>query len=185
MLHDITFAIWFLLPAACANVAPVIAARVPHVRRWNTPVDGGRTFRGKELFGTHKTWRGLIAGMVISTLIFGLQQSLASEYGWADTLSGTTNYTALPVWLLGPLFGLGALGGDMIESFFKRQRDIPSGQTWIPFDQIDYIIGAVAVSLPFVLLSPAQYVWIFVVWFVIHLLATYCGWRLGLKVSPV
>jgi len=83
------------------------------------------------------------------------------------------------------LFAIGALGGDAIESFFKRQRNIKSGGSWVPFDQLDYIIGSVLVSLFFVILTPMQYVWIFIVWFILHLLASYLGYLVGLKKDPI
>jgi CDP-2,3-bis-(O-geranylgeranyl)-sn-glycerol synthase len=178
MVHDILFSLWFLLPAAAANVAPILSKVVPLLSRWDLPLDFGRSFRGKELFGTHKTWRGLVCGIVAATLVFWLQHIAISHFGWARSFS-------LPSLILGPLFGLGALGGDAIESFFKRQRGIKSGKSWIFFDQLDYIIGGVLVSLPFVILKPMQYVWILILWFLIHLITSYLGWMVGLKEGPI
>ena len=36
---------------------------------------------------------------------------------------------------------IGALLGDIIESFFKRRIGKSRGENWIPFDQIDFILG--------------------------------------------
>lgn len=185
MLHDIALAFWFLLPAAIANAAPVFGTVIPFVKHWNAPIDGGRSFRGERIFGAHKTWRGLISGIIAATLVLWLQQLLVEHTAWAQYLAGPVDYAALPILLLGPLFAIGALGGDAIESFFKRQRGIKSGGTWIPFDQIDYIIGAILVSLPFVILSIPQYIWMLIVWFVMHLLFSYTGWLMGLKKQPI
>lgn len=185
MVQDILFAIWFLLPAAAANAIPIVAAAIPFLKKFDAPIDGGKTWRGHELLGSHKTWRGIIAGIIISTLLLWIQQLLFENYEWAQYLAADVNYSALPVLLLGPLFALGALGGDAIESFFKRQRNIKSGGKWIPFDQLDYIIGSVVVSLFFVILSPMQYVWIFIVWFIMHLLFSFVGYKLGLKDDPI
>lgn len=185
MLHDILFALWFLLPAASANVAPIFSNVIPGLNKWKSPLDGGRKFRGKELFGSHKTWRGLVCGIVIASLVFWLQKMAFNDFQWSRTISEGVDYTVLPTLLLGPLFGLGALGGDAIESFFKRQRGTKPGERWIPFDQLDYIIGGVLVSLPFVLLSAGQYVWIFIIWFVMHVGASYGGWLIGLKERPI
>lgn len=185
MLHDIALAFWFLLPAAMANAAPVFGTTIPLVKRWNAPIDGGHTFRGERIFGSHKTWRGLISGIVAATLVLWLQQSLVENTTWAQYLAGPVNYASLPTLLLGPLFAIGALGGDAIESFFKRQRGIKSGGTWIPFDQIDYVIGAILISLPFVILSIPQYIWMLIVWFTMHLLFSYTGWLVGLKKQPI
>lgn len=185
MLQDILFAIWFLLPAALANAIPIVAAAVPGLKKFNAPIDGGKTFRGHELLGPHKTWRGIIAGIAIATATLWLQQVLVADTSWARWLADEVNYASLSIWLLGPLFAVGALGGDAIESFFKRQRNIKSGGSWVPFDQLDYIIGSVLVTLPFVILRPMQYVWIFVIWFVMHLASSYVGYLVGLKKDPI
>lgn len=185
MLEDILFALWFLLPAAAANAIPVFAARIPVIDKLDAPIDGGKTWHGHAILGPHKTWRGLIAGIIIATLFLWVQQILVAQYGWAQYIANGVDYAALPTLILGPLFAIGALGGDAIESFFKRRLNIKSGGSWVPFDQIDYIIGSVLVTLFFVVLSPIQYVWIFVVWFVMHLLGSYVGYLLGLKKDPI
>jgi CDP-2,3-bis-(O-geranylgeranyl)-sn-glycerol synthase len=185
MIQDILFAFWFLLPAAIANAAPVFGSVIPVLKKWEAPIDGGHTFHGERIFGAHKTWRGLLYGIVAATLTLWLQQLAAAYTSWAPYLSGPIQYETLPTLLLGPLFAIGALGGDAVESFFKRQRGIKSGGTWIPFDQIDYIIGAIIVSLPFIILSPMQYAWMLIVWFVMHLLFSYIGWLTGLKSEPI
>lgn len=132
---------WFLLylalPCFVANAAPVFASKFQWMTKLDIPLDGGKTFRKKRVFGDHKTVRGLIAGILFSTLATLLQWQLAEKGIIAvPFLSGIQEFT-----LFGALGGLGALMGDSIESFFKRQRDIPSGRPFIPFDQIDYIIG--------------------------------------------
>ncbi len=184
MLHAALLALWFLLPAAIANVAPIVAAKLPLMRRWETPIDGGKTWRGLPFLGAHKTWRGLLSGIVMGGLTFWLQQTAYRHGGWTHTIAYSVNYAHIS-WLLGPLMGLGALGGDAIESFFKRRHHVASGKPWIPFDQLDYIIGAVLVSLPFVVLPAAVYVWIFIIWFGMHILFSYLGWRVGLKDAPI
>ncbi|HJQ08766.1 MAG TPA: CDP-archaeol synthase [Candidatus Saccharimonadales bacterium] len=185
MLHDILFALWFFLPAGAANLAPVLAAKAPLVRAWDTPMDLGRIYRGKRILGAHKTWRGLVVGMLVATLILWLQQLLVAHTGWAATLARSVDYVVLPVLIVGPLFGLGALGGDAIESFFKRQRNVPPGHGWFPFDQIDYIIGGAIATAPFVTLSLWQYAWLMLLWLVVHVIASYIGYLLHLKERPI
>lgn len=184
MLKDITFALWFVLPAAVANVTPIFAAHLPILKNWNAPVDGGRQYKGKDLFGEHKTWRGIITGVLAAALVFALQQHAYETYEWARTVSSGVEYAALPL-VLGPLFGLGALGGDAAKSFLKRRRNIEAGKTWFPFDQLDYILGAILISLPFVVLPLRYYAWMLLIWFLIHLVASYIGWLLHLKDDPI
>lgn len=174
-----------MLPAAIANGIPILTARLPLLRNWDARIDFGKKFHGRPLLGSHKTWRGLISGMVVATVVLWLQQLMAANSGWTDSFTGGISYAELPVLVLGPLFGLGALGGDAVESFFKRRRGTKSGGSWVPFDQLDYIVGALLVSLPFAVLTFRQYVLIFIIWFCMHLLGTYIGWRLGLKDQPV
>jgi CDP-2,3-bis-(O-geranylgeranyl)-sn-glycerol synthase len=83
------------------------------------------------------------------------------------------------------LFAIGALGGDALKSFFKRQFGIAPGGTWFPFDQIDYIIGGSLAVLPFIHLTIGQYIILLVVWTVAVLITTYIGWLLKLKDSPI
>ncbi len=185
MLHDILFALWFLLPAAMANVSPILTNKIPGFKDWQTPIDGGRMYHGMPLLGPHKTWRGLVSGIIMATIVLWLQQLLVARTAWAETLAGSVDYKQLPTLILGPLFGLGAIGGDAIESFFKRRLRIPSGHSWIPLDQLDYSIGGILVSLPFVILRPALYAWMLVLYFVIHLGSSYLGWRTGFKEWPM
>ncbi len=185
MIHDVIFAVWFLLPAAAANVTPIIISKLPLLRNWQTALDFGKTYHGQEIFGKNKSWRGLVFGILVATLIFGLQQYLVRHTNWGHHLVEQTDYNNLPTLVLGPLFGLGALGGDAIESFFKRRRNIASGHAWLGFDQLDYIIGSVLVSLPFIILSLRQYLLIFGFWFVAHLLASFLGFKLGFKARPI
>lgn len=36
----------------------------------------------------------------------------------------------------------GAMFGDLLESFFKRQLGKKAGSPFIPFDQVDFVVGA-------------------------------------------
>ncbi len=173
----ILLALWVFLPAGLANASPVIASRALVFRGWKTPIDFGKTFRGKRIFGDNKTWRGLIFGTMVGALTGYLQSLLLPEYGLE--LSQSTAIIA------GGLMGFGALFGDAMESFFKRQMDIPAGESWFPFDQFDYIIGALLVVSPVVTFSLQEYVTIAIVWFSIHVVSVYIGFLLKLRDKPI
>jgi CDP-diglyceride synthetase len=185
MLHDILFALWFFLPAGIANVTPILVAPIPGLKKLNAPIDCGLLYRGKRVLGAHKTWRGLVSGVLMAVVTLWLQQLAVTHYHWAKMLTSEVNYTYLPTVALGALFGLGALGGDAIESFFKRQRGTAPGHGWFPWDQLDYIIGASLASLPFVALSLLQYGLLIVLWLLVHLVASYIGYLLHLKERPI
>lgn len=185
MLHDLLFVLWFFLPAAEANMAPIFAAKIPGIRKWNAPMDCGKTWRGKRLLGAHKTWRGLVSGIIAATLTLWLEQWAARHLGWAQDLSRQVDYPALPTLVVGPLFAVGALGGDALKSFFKRRRGIPPGEGWFPFDQLDYLIGSSLAVLPFIRLTLVQYLWLILLGLLLHMAATYIGWLLKLKEHPL
>jgi CDP-2,3-bis-(O-geranylgeranyl)-sn-glycerol synthase len=183
MYKEVIFALWFFLPAGIANASPIFAAKF--ISKWNAPIDCGKKYRGKRILGDHKTWRGLVVGIIMATLILWLQQILVRHYGWAQTITAKVDYRTLPTFILGPIFGIGALGGDAIESFFKRQLNRPPGTGWFPFDQTDYIIGGAIASSPFVQLSIEQFVILLLIWLLLHVVASYIGFLLGLKERPI
>lgn len=160
---------------------PIFVAQVHVLKPFDTPLDFGKSFRGKRIFGSHKTWRGLIAGIIFGTITLGIQQLLVLHSGWLQDWTSRVDYSHLPTLVLGPLFAIGALGGDAIESFFKRQRGIAPGRGWFPFDQIDYIIGAAVASIPFVSLSLLEYFALIAMWLLIHVVASAIGYFMGVK----
>lgn len=96
-----------LLLLLVANGAPILARLLPGVRRWNRPLDGGfRLPDGEPLFGAHKTWRGIVAAILLTAAAAGL--------------------AGYPLWL-GALFGGLSMLGDLLASFIKRRLRWHSG----------------------------------------------------------
>lgn len=184
MAFDILYSLWLFLPAGVANAAPIVAARLPLIKHWNYPFDCNQTFRGKPLFGKNKTWRGVIFGTFMALVVFLIQQKIAPNLGDFSAYLTAAGYMDFSV-VLAILLGFGALLGDAIASFFKRQRGIEPGARWVPFDQLDYIFGSTICAAPVVILSLYLYFWIFVLWFLAHLLFSYIGYRFGLKKTPI
>ncbi len=155
-------------------MSPVIANKIPVLNRWKTPLDFGVRYNGQPLFGQNKTLRGVVSGTV-AALITGIVlyqfYSLPYEFG---------------IFVLGAaLMGLGALLGDAIESFFKRQKSIKPGTSWFPFDQIDYIVGGLVLSYLALTPSLELILQVLVLYFGLHLMVSYVGYRLGLKNKPI
>lgn len=185
MLHDVLFLLWMAAPSMAANIVPIPAAKLPWLKKYNAPMDFGKTYRGKRVLGSHKTWRGLIVGILVATVVFWLQQLVVAHFAWAAHLTSQVDYTQLPTLILGPLFAIGALGGDAVESFFKRQRGIPPGGGWFPWDQFDSVIGTAIVVLPFIILTPLQYVLLIAMMPLLHIFFTHLGYWVGLKADPL
>ncbi|HAG99645.1 MAG TPA: hypothetical protein DCL75_12535 [Ktedonobacter sp.] len=183
MIKDILFILWFFLPAGLANMTPIFAAKLPLLRTLNFPLDSYMTFRNKRIFGSHKTVRGLLSGMIVGILTASLQVFLYAHVSLIKTFV-SINYTVLNPILFGLLSSAGALTGDALRSFFKRQRGMAPGKSWFPFDQIDYVLGGVVFTACYIQLTLWQYVLLFIVWFLLHPLATLIGYLLKLKDSP-
>jgi len=174
----------FFLEAGVANAAPIPLAQIKRLQPAGIAIDGGRTYRGKRLFGANKTWRGLVGGSLLAGLV-GLLLSLHIGQFAAWGLDFSVALLDSSPFLVGSAVGFGALAGDVIESFLKRQRGIGSGKKWFPFDQIDYIIGGLVASSFFVSLTLEFMVIIFAVWFGMHILFSYIGYLIGWKKSPI
>jgi CDP-2,3-bis-(O-geranylgeranyl)-sn-glycerol synthase len=185
MGHNILFSLWFFLPAGIANSTPIIAAHLPGLRNLNAPFDFGKKFRNRRIFGDHKTWRGIIGGLIIGVLVVWLQMTLFHHFLWVRHTSAPVSYQRPSVLILGLLLSFGALLGDAIESFLKRQYSIPAGQRWFPFDQLDYVIGGLLLATLYVRLPLQDYGWVVLIWFGLHLLFSYLGYVLKLKESPL
>lgn len=184
MIDTLVFALWFFLPAGLANGSPVVVNKIPFINQFKTPLDFGKIYKGKRIFGQNKTWRGLIGGVITASLTLLIQILMFDNSIWLQNNITMLDYSTVTLWL-GPLLGAGALLGDAIESFFKRQFNVASGEPWFPFDQIDYIIGGILLSSLVTTLPGYVNVTILLVWFGMHLIWSYIGFVLGLKDKPI
>src|SRR3989344_8495801 len=159
--------LYFFLPAYIANMAPVLFKWIPFL---DTPIH-------EKLFGAHKTWRGIVVAALTGMLIFGLQKYLyiGGFQQWA-----LIDYSDFPVWL-GLCLGLGAILGDLVKSYYKRKDGIAPGEKWIPFDQLDFVVGGIIGSF-FMYVPNAEVVLILLVAsFFLHIAATKIAYWIGLR----
>ena len=163
--------IWFYLPAAAANMAPVLVTWIPFEKPiWESKL------------GKNKTWRGFVVGVIVAIVVVSIQKSFSTFVSISKDFFSTLyeNNT----FVIGLLVGAGALLGDSVKSFFKRKCGIASGERWWPFDQIDFILGStVFVSVIF---FPGCGVVLFALLLTmfIHPFINKIGFALGLKKVP-
>jgi CDP-2,3-bis-(O-geranylgeranyl)-sn-glycerol synthase len=143
LMHDLLGVLYFFVPAYAANIAPVLVRG--HFAALATPIDGGRTFGGIRILGDHKTWRGLVAGVIAGVAAFAAQRALYAA-GIFHPLA-LVDYGATGLGL-GALMGLGAGVGDAVKSFAKRRVGIAPGDSWIGFDQLDFMLGSYLAVAP-------------------------------------
>src|SRR5882672_6155489 len=171
MFGAIFFSLWFFAPAGFSNLAAFASGKIRFLKKYNFPVDCNIRFRGKRLLGSHKTVRGFVVAVLVGIISCALEVFVYRQSFMIRELMPVDYYTIDPI-ILGTLLGFGALAGDSIKSFFKRQAGIQPGRSWFPFDQIDYILGGIVFSLLYTQLSFVQYLVLFIVWFLVHPLMT-------------
>ena len=178
---DIAAAVWrvlyFFLPAYLANMAPVLVAG--HFESLARPIDGGRSLGGIRIFGDHKTWRGLLAGIVAGVAVFAAQRAIHLA-GFLHELALIDYAQADPV-LPGFLLGLGTGVGDAVKSFFKRRIGIAPGASWLGFDQLDFMMGAYLFIGPLYVPPPLATLAILPVVFLGGIASSATGYWLGMK----
>jgi len=145
-LSDIAFyilqLIYLMLPGIFANMMPVFAGKLNILKSLAVPVDFNKKwFDKRPILGSHKTFRGYITGILISIIIIYIQVKLYN-YEFFQQLS-IIPYNQYNFFTLGFLLGFGVLFGDTVKSFFKRRLNIKPGKPFIPFDQIDSVLGAI------------------------------------------
>ena len=168
-LVDVAYALCFIFPAYCANAAPVIFGG-------GTSIDFGKTFLdGKPIFGSHKTIRGFFAGLIVGTLVGFVPQIVS------PLQSVLFRYDAS----LGFVLSLGALVGDLFDSFIKRRLGFPPGSSFPIADQLDFVVGALLFSLMVSSLPPLRIILIvLIITPPIHLVTNFLAFRLGAKSTP-
>ncbi|MDD5681346.1 MAG: CDP-archaeol synthase [Candidatus Omnitrophica bacterium] len=152
MIKFVFLCFWYLLPAALGNHAASCGNRLwlPKIFKIGLakiaiPVDSGIRWHGKEIFGRNKTWRGLLVGIATGIFTAGIQAFLFFNMNFFKT-NTFIDYEKINFVILGALMGGGALTGDLAKSFIKRRLDISPGKPWFPWDQLDWIAGAMLFS---------------------------------------
>lgn len=148
---------YLTLPAFLGNSIPVIAKKLNWLKFLNIPVDFYKTFRKKRISGDNKTIRGFVFAIIIGLITGLLQYFLHQQNIFLIPYFNELNQFIL----FGVIGGFSALFGDVIESFFKRQLNIKPGKPFIPFDQLDYLIGFSLLTYPLIHWSFTQFLYIF------------------------
>lgn len=146
-----------------ANGTPVVAAGLLK-NRWSAPVDGGRLWRdGRPVFGSSKTWRGVVSGGLACAL-FALLAGLGFVFGL--------------------LFGLLGLAGDILSSFIKRRLGLAPSARALGLDQIPEALLPMLLAMWWL---PVSY-WVVLVVVVLFTLSNILGspllYRLGIRSQP-
>lgn len=162
--------LYFFLPAYIANMCPIfaMALKMP----LGKPIN-------ESLFGAHKSWRGFYAGYLGALGVLFLQEYWQTIGGFEQYR--LLDYAKINLFLYAFLFGIGALTGDAVKSYFKRKFNKKPGSPWFPFDQLDFVIGGLLFVYPFFQLPAINIITLLLVSPLLHFLTNISGYLLGLK----
>lgn len=174
--------LYFFLPAYFANMTPPLAKKANIFNFLAKPIDGNRKFRGKPLFGAHKTWRGAILAIIVGILT-SLLQKLLYRYSFFKKIS-FLDYSQINIFLFGFLISCGEVFGDLFFAFIKRRLNLPPGAPFIPFDQTNYVLGSAIFLIPFHI-PFSVWVFLFFATFFLHLAVKYLGYLLKIETKKL
>lgn len=168
-----TVALFYLfLPAFVANATPVLVKNVPLISQWNAPIHA-------KWFGSHKTWRGFICGVIFGISVSLLQYLLKDTGVFADiTLLHSAPMRSA---LVGLLLSAGALTGDAVESAVKRLLGLAPGTALPVWDGIDYMIGAIVFLSPVYVVHGMGLIWLLVCAPLLSLVSNMFSYTMGWK----
>lgn len=165
---------YLMLPAYFANMAPVIVKRINLAA---FPIDFNKKIGKFPVLGRNKTFRGVIFGVLFAVIIAYLQHS-AYNIGFFKGIS----FMDYRNWLLfGFLMGLGALAGDLVKSFFKRRIGIKPGHKFVPFDQTDFVAGALVFIMPVFDVTLAIFIVSLLLSFALHITVNHIAFYLKIR----
>ena len=111
-VYPVTLLIKFL-PAFCAPLVAPVSMLLPKTH----PIDFGVYLWGQRLFGDKKTIEGTFAAIILATCMG----------------------VALSEPLVGFVFAVGAMLGDLLNSFIKRRLKIPPGKYFPIMDELNFL----------------------------------------------
>lgn len=176
ILTYILFCLYFFLPAYFANMIPPLVKRAGIFNFLAKPVDFNKKFFGQPIFGSHKTWRGVIFGIIVGILVAQIQKYLY-QFSSIKKIS-LLNYSQINIFLFGFLISTGAVFGDLLFAFIKRRLKLKPGVRFIPWDQTNYIIGAAIFLTPFFKVEIMIWITLFVLNPILHIIVNRIGYYL-------
>jgi hypothetical protein len=155
------------------------------------PIDGGRTLRGRPLFGESKTWRGPLLVALGAAGVWALQRSVLHRLG-AFAAIEPVDFASLPGAWFGAALGAAAELSELPNSFVKRQLGIKPGGTargtlavvFYLWDQLDVLLGFWLLLSTEVPATPVRLATSVLIVGGIHPLLTVAGYLLGMRPTP-
>lgn len=175
ILTIIAQSFWFIAPAYAANAFPPLM-------RGKKPLDGGKTYRGRRIFGDGKTIEGTIGGIAFGVFFGCLQLFFQSSIPYqVENVVLALPQLTIPIIIL---LSLGAVFGDIFGAFIKRQAGLKRGAPAPGLDQLGFVVFAVLFASLLYALHPFDFIFLLIITPLVHLIANGIGYVTGLKQHP-
>lgn len=152
-----------LLLIIVANATPIILRDLLAPKRGASIDFGYRLSDGQAVFGSSKTWRGVVGAIIVTALVASILDRSA---------------------VTGALIGLLAMSGDLCASFIKRRLGMAPSSMALFLDQIpESLLPALVLKQSFGL-TAAELMVLIVLFILFELISSYILYRLGIRKRP-
>jgi CDP-archaeol synthase len=152
------------------------------------PIDRGRKFRGKRIFGDNKTYRGVVVVSLGTAVGFGLQSLILHRIASIRSIE-LFDYAFFKSVALGAAVGVAAMLSELPNSFIKRRFEIEpgsaakgwKGMVFYVYDQIDFLLGSWLVLAFVIPVTVERVLFSAGLLLVAHQLLSSAGYALGMR----
>jgi CDP-2,3-bis-(O-geranylgeranyl)-sn-glycerol synthase len=158
-LNDFLNSLYFIVPAYIANATPTIFGG-------GNSIDlGKKFFDGERILGANKTIKGFLSGFIYGFLSAIILHVIFNSYSL----------------LICALIPCGSLCGDLLGAFMKRRLKFKPGFPLPLIDQLDFILGGLLFSYPFIRFNMEIFFIIILITPPIHLLTNMIAYFFKIK----
>ena len=188
LLRELLGVVLLLLPLIGGALVHGLCTKYGWLGFLAKPIDAGRSFRGRPIFGHSKTFRGPVCVAAGAAAVWALQQGVLQRIDAVAALE-LMDRASLPGWWFGALAGAAAELAELPNSFVKRRLGIGPGKTtrgllsavFYLWDQLDLLLGYGLVLALVVPATPLRVALSILVVGAIHPLLTLAGYLLGMR----
>lgn len=176
--------LWLFLPAMVPNSMAALLGG-------GTPMDFGRKWRGRRIFGSGKTWKGFfcgaVSGIILGIIMIDVAFFFDPKNFWG--YGGFWGNVGIVICL-----AFGAVLGDLMGAFIKRRLGMKRGEKAPILDQYDFVFGAFLITsifFPGWVYSTYFEGWhiiailfLLLIMFAIHRMVNIVGYKWGVKKEP-
>lgn len=182
-------AVYLFAPLLVSAALAGIVMRYRGLECLDRPLDHGATLCGRRWLGDGKTWRGLLLSVTGACFAVAIQRAIAPVL--PRTLQ-VIDYASVHPLALGGALGVGAVLGELPNSFVKRRLGIARGETtrgplgvlFYVWDQVDTMIGAWPLLALWLRPTALLVTMSLAVALVVHPLVARVGYWLGARETP-